>query len=103
MTADKDRYIIAAVVKAGAVLKAVANGRDPMLVSEIEQEVDPTLGMDTNSVFRQCVTLEYLGFLAQVGDRYELGMGLGLFWAKKKAILEAQRTRIDGDITLLGD
>jgi DNA-binding IclR family transcriptional regulator len=97
--ADKERYIIAAVVKAGEVLKSIANAREPMTPTEIASDLD----IDVNAAFRQCVTLESLGFLNQIGERYELGMGLQLFWARKKASLEAQRTRIEKELGLLGD
>ena len=95
---DKDSYIIAAVVKAGDVLKVVANARQPMTPTEISEQIDD---MGVNAAFRQCCTLESLGFLNQIGERYELGMGLALFWAKKKATLLGQQQDIDKAIQLL--
>jgi hypothetical protein len=96
---DKERYIIAAVRKAGDVLKTVANSREPLTPTQIAEQLD----MDTNAAFRQCVTLETIGWLRQIGDKYELGMGLALFWARKRAQLEATVKRAQTDIMKLDD
>jgi len=90
----EDRYRIAAIAQAGEVLKVVANSREAMGSSEIAR----LTGLTGNTAFRICFTLEELGFLTRVGDRYELGMGLALFWARKKAMLENQRMKIDSHL-----
>jgi DNA-binding IclR family transcriptional regulator len=36
-------------------------------------------------------TLEDLGFVSTVGDRFRLGMGLALFWARVKSTLRRRR------------
>ncbi len=41
------------------------------------------------------------GFVSTVGDRFRLGMGLALFWARVKSTLEAERTRIEQNIKSL--
>jgi DNA-binding IclR family transcriptional regulator len=95
---DKERYVTKAILQAGMILKAVANSREPMTISEISAACE----ISKDVAFRTCVTLEDMIYLQKVGDRYDLGMGLALFWAKKKATLEAQRDRIDKAIETLG-
>lgn len=95
--ADRSRYRIDAVFQAGQVLKVLAMAKEPMGTTYIAKEV----GMTVNTAFRMCVTLEELGFIQQIGDRYQLGMGLALFWARKKAGLEAEKARVETDINSL--
>lgn len=96
---DKNnRYRIESVYQAGQVLRAVAESKGACGSSEIAT----SLGITVNTSFRMCMTLEELGFLKQVGEKYELGMGLALFWARKKATLEGERDAIDRDIIKLG-
>jgi DNA-binding IclR family transcriptional regulator len=97
-TVGKERYRIEAVHQAGKILKAIAESRNPIGPSEVAKELEITV----NTAFRMCITLEELGFLKQVGDKYDLGMGLALFWARKKAILEGERNGIDRQLTELG-
>ncbi len=96
---DKSRYRIEAVYKAGQVLNAVANAKEPIGPSEIARES----GVSVDTAFRMCATLEELGYLQQVGDRYQLGMGLALFWARKKAGLEGEKNRVERDLESLDD
>jgi DNA-binding IclR family transcriptional regulator len=98
MAAGKERYRIEAVHQAGKILKAIAESRNPIGPSAVASE----LGITVNTAFRMCITLEELGFLKQVGDKYDLGMGLALFWARKKAILEGERNGIERQLTELG-
>jgi DNA-binding IclR family transcriptional regulator len=48
-----------------------------------------------------CVTLEETGLLKQIGDKYELGMGNALLWARKKASLEGERDEINKELDQL--
>lgn len=98
MKKNNDRYRIESVYQAGQVLRAVAETKGAVGSSDIAKN----LGIKVNTAFRMCVTLEELGFLKQIGDKYELGMGLALFWARKKATLEGERAAIDRDIEKLG-
>jgi len=95
--ADRSRYRIETVFQAGQILKAVAQAKELVGPSDIARELDITV----NTAFRMCVTLEELGFLQQIGDRYQLGMGLALFWARKKSGLEVERERIESDLKSL--
>lgn len=92
-----NRYRIEAVYQAGQVLRAVAESKGAIGASDIAKNLEITV----NTAFRMCVTLEELGFLKQIGERYELGMGLALFWARKKATLEGERNKIESDLKSL--
>ncbi len=96
--ADATRYRIETVNQAGQILKHVADAKGAVGSTEVAK----ALGITGNTAFRMCVTLEELGFLKQVGDKYELGMGLALFWARKKAMLEGERTGIENQLLQLG-
>lgn len=93
-----NRYRIESVFQAGQVLRVVAESKAAVGSTEIAAR----LGITVNTAFRMCMTLEELGFLKQVSEKFELGMGLALFWARKKATLEGERTAIEQNITLLG-
>lgn len=96
--AKDNRYRIESVFQAGQVLRAVAESKGAVGPTEIAT----SLGITVNTAFRMCATLEELGFLKQVSEKFELGMGLALFWARKKAALESERVTIERDITQLG-
>lgn len=95
---EKNRYRIESVYQAGQVLRAVAESKGAVGSTEIAV----SLGIKVNTAYRMCATLEELGFLKQVAEKFELGMGLALFWARKKATLEGGREAIERDITQLG-
>lgn len=95
--ADPNRYRIETVFQAAQILKVIANLKNPVGTSEVAR----MLGITLNTAFRMCVTLEEIGFLKQVGDKYDLGMGLALFWARKKAMLERERGKIEADLMSL--
>lgn len=94
---DNSRYRIKAVCTAAAILTAVANSRAPMGSKEIAKAID----IDPNAAFRQCVTLDELGFLKEEGGKFVLGMGLALFWARKKSHLEGERGKIGAALQTL--
>ena len=94
---DSTRYHIKAVSTAAAVLTAVANSREPMGSKEIAK----TINIDPNAAFRQCATLSDLGFLKEEGGKFVLGMGLALFWARKKSHLEGERDKIGAALRTL--
>lgn len=98
MAAETGRYRIEALFEAGQILKAIAENKNPLGASEVAS----ILGITPNKAYRMCVTLEEMGFLKQVSDKYDLGMALALFWARKKAMLEGERTGIDRQLDELG-
>lgn len=95
---EGNRYRIEAVYLAGQILKTISEIKRPLGSAEVARE----LGITVNQAFRMCMTLEELGFLKQVGDKYDLGMGLALFWARKKAMLEGERTGVERQLSELG-
>jgi DNA-binding IclR family transcriptional regulator len=97
MDTGRDRYVIEPVRQAGEVLKYIAAAREPVTTVQVAQ----ACGLAPDKAFRLCVTLGEIGFLNQIGSRYELGMGLGLLWARKKATLEDRRNRIDKALELM--
>jgi DNA-binding IclR family transcriptional regulator len=94
---EKRRYRIEAIAQAGQVLKIIADSKEPLGVADVTR----ITGIKPNTAFRILVTLEEVGFLKQVGDKYELGMGLALFWARKKSRLLGLREQIDEDLKAL--
>jgi DNA-binding IclR family transcriptional regulator len=100
MDRDRDRYVIESVRKACEILKFIAKSREPVASSQLALEIE---NLTKDTAYRMCVTLDVQGLLNQVGDRYELGIGLGLFWSRKKATLESRRSEIEKAIELLGE
>ncbi|MFB3926391.1 MAG: helix-turn-helix domain-containing protein [Syntrophales bacterium] len=88
---------IETVKKAGEILKYLAEQKEPAPAKQIAQEVNLPVG----TAMCHLATLEDLGFAMSVGDRFKLGMGLALFWARVRSGLEADRARIDQDIKSL--
>lgn len=90
----ENRYRIQTVYDAGQILKMIADTKEPVGPADIAL----TLSLSMNTAFRMCVTLEELGFLQKTGDRYTLGFGIGIMWARIKSSLEAARDQIDRDL-----
>ena len=88
---------IEAVNKAGEILKYLAAQKQPVTGPELAESVK----MQVGTVMCHLATLGDLGFVRQVGDGWELGMGLALIWARVKSNLEGQRDRIDSDLRSL--
>lgn len=88
---------IETVRKAGEILKHLAAEKEPAQAKNIAQAVSLPVG----TVMCHLATLEDLGFVSSIGDRFKLGMGLALFWARVRSELEAEKTQIDRDIKSL--
>lgn len=88
---------IDAVRKTGEILKCLAHQKDPVTAPVISQAVN----LPTPTVMCHLSTLEELGFVQGVGDRWKLGLGLALIYARVKSSLEADRQRIDSTISEL--
>ena len=88
---------IESVRKTGEILKFLAGQKEPVTGPAIAQAINLAPG----TTMCHLATLEDLGFVSIVGDRFRLGMGLALMWARVKSILEADRARIDHDIKSL--
>lgn len=85
---------IEAVRKTGEILKCLAHQKDPVTAPVISQAVN----LPTPTVMCHLSTLEELGFVQGVGDRWRLGLGLALIYARVKSSLEADRQRIDSTL-----
>ena len=85
---------IEAVRKTGEILKCLAHQKDPVTAPVISQAVN----LPTPTVMCHLSTLEELGFVQSVGDRWRVGMGLGLMWARVKSHLEGERDRVSRDL-----
>jgi DNA-binding IclR family transcriptional regulator len=92
-----NRYRVDTLFQGGEILKVIANSREPLGSEEIARRMDLT----PNKAFRLCATLEELGFLEEIGNKFELGMGLALLRARKRASLMAQRDQLEQKITSL--
>jgi len=90
----KSYRTISAVRKAGEVLKFLAEQKEPLSGFEIGQAV----GIATGTVMCHLATLEELGFVRSVGEKYELGMGAALLWSRYKANRQALRDAITREL-----
>ena len=88
---------IEAVSKAIAILEFLATQKNPATGPDIARAVD----MPVATVMSQIITLQDHNFVRNLGAGFELGMGAALIWARKKALLEGERSRIDNEITTL--
>ncbi|MHB8110895.1 MAG: helix-turn-helix domain-containing protein [Syntrophorhabdaceae bacterium] len=88
---------IESVKKTGEILKFLAGQKEPVTGPKIAQAVNMAAG----TTMCHLATLEDLGFVSIVGDRFRLGMGLALMWARVRSMLETDKTRIDRDIRSL--
>lgn len=95
---SENRYRIASLHTAGKILKAIAEAREPQGSADIAKRLD----IPVNMAFRMIETMTEMGWLAKINDKYELGMGLALFWARKRAQLETVVARGRESIDFLG-
>ncbi len=86
---------IEAVRKSGEILKYLAHQKEPVNGPEIGKALDIADG----TVMCHMATLEDLGFVQSVGDRFKLGMGLALIWARVKSNLETEKQKIEDDLS----
>ncbi len=88
---------IEAVIKALEVLEFLATQKEPATGPDIAKAVQ----LPTATVMCHLITLQDKNYVRQVGGGFELGMGAATIWARKKALLEGQRDRIERDIQTL--
>ncbi len=88
---------IEAVRRTGEILKFLAEQKEPAAGPQIAQAVNLAIG----TTMCHLATLEDLGFVTAVGDRFRLGMGLALFWARMRSSLETERETIEHKIKQL--
>jgi DNA-binding IclR family transcriptional regulator len=88
---------IEAVTRTGEILKYLANQKEPVNGPQVAAGVNLPVG----TVMCHLATLEDLGFVSTVGDRFKLGMGLSLFWARVRSSLETEKEHIEKAIKSL--
>lgn len=85
---------IDAVIKTGHILKFIGSKNKPVTAPDIAR----VTGFPVGTVMCHLVSLAEHGFVRQLNDSWELGMGMALLWARVKSNLETQRDRIDRDL-----
>lgn len=85
---------IAAVTTAAEILKFLSRQKEPVAGAVVAAG----LGLPAGTAMCHIVTLEDQGFVRKIGEGYELGMALMLFWAAKKAQLAGQIEKLQADL-----
>ena len=85
---------IESVKKTGEVLKFLATQKEPVSGAEIAKAA----GLAVGTCMCHLATLEDFGFVQGIGDRWRIGSGLALIWARAKSNLEGERARIESDL-----
>ncbi len=88
---------IAAVKTTLRILKILADQRVPISGKEVAIALDESHG----TIMCHLATLEDAGFVRRVGDHFELGMELALFWARKKSQLEGNLNKTRAELAEL--
>lgn len=96
--APKSCRKIEVLIAADAILKVIAESKEPMGSAEIAKATNLT----TDSVFRQLGTMEEMGWVRKIGDGYTPGMALAVIWARVKANAEGQIDKLKQDLEQLG-
>jgi DNA-binding IclR family transcriptional regulator len=90
---------IAAVELTTRILKMLNDQKQPVGGQEVARALDEKHG----TVMCHLATLEDAGFVRRIGEHYELGMELALFWARKKSQLENSVATATDVLNQLGD
>jgi len=90
---------IGAIEKTARIMREVAQaGTDGATATEIADAVDTSLA----TAYSYLETLADVGYIRQGGRGYILGMGLAVFWAKMRAMKEAEIRSAGQDLNELG-
>lgn len=89
---------IDAVEKTIRVLRFLADQRDPAAGTQIARALDLPAG----TVMCHLVTLEDAHLVRRVGEHFELGDGLALFWARRKAQMMGTIDRMKTNLREIG-
>jgi DNA-binding IclR family transcriptional regulator len=95
---EKTYKRIEAVRKAGEILKHLGQMKEPAT----GQGISAAVGLPTGTVMCHLATLEDLGFVQQIGDRWRIGTGLALIWARVKSNLEGEKMLIEANLREMG-
>jgi len=96
MAGDSYRRI-ESVKKTTDVLKFLAKERRLLTGSEVAEGV----GLPTGTALCHLITLADAGFVRQVGEGWELGIGLALIWARVKANIEGKINTLQSELKAL--
>ena len=91
---EKTYRRIEAVRKATEILKHLGQMKEPATGAGISAAV----GLPTGTVMCYLVTLEDAGFVQRIGDRWRIGTGLALIWARVKSNLEGEKMLIESTL-----
>lgn len=86
------------LIKGFRVVEHLADQKEPVPAPEIAN----ALNMQYGTLMCHLTTLEHLGIARQIGEHWELGTKIALYWARKKAELQSERDRIDRLIHAMG-
>lgn len=90
---------ISAVKTAIDVIKHLSDLGEPVSGAAAAAGLD----MQYGTLMCHLVTLEDTGMVRRVGEHWELGDGMALLWARKKARLMSARDHIDQTLSELGE
>lgn len=90
---------IESVSKACDILGILAEAKEPITGNEVAARVQLSPG----TVMCHLATLQDAGFVQETGGGWRLGMKLALFWARVKSSKESERSKIDREISELGE
>jgi DNA-binding IclR family transcriptional regulator len=90
---------IAAVSTTTRILNYLADQREPISGKYIAEAV----GIPQGTTMCHLATLEDVNFVQRVGEHYEIGQGLAMIWARKKAAFQASIARLQHNLKELGD
>ncbi len=88
---------IGAVKTAFDILGFLSNQKQPVSGKEISL----ALNMKYDTAMCYLASLEDMGNVRQIGECFELGMNMAMFWAKIKSKKEAEKQDINNDIKAL--
>lgn len=80
------------------ILKYLADQREPVS----GQEIATSTGITYGTAMCHLATLEDTGLVQIVGDSYELGMGMAMFWAKMRDQETVRRDEADRNLKAMG-
>ncbi len=89
---------IAAAKTTIAILKILADQKGPVSGSEVARAV----GVPVGTAMCHLVTLEDDRMVRRIGEHWELGEAMALFWARRKARLESGIMRMKSDLKVMG-
>ncbi|MDA8138016.1 MAG: helix-turn-helix domain-containing protein [Desulfobacteraceae bacterium] len=89
---------IAAVQTTIQILRFLADQKEPVPGAHVAR----ALGIPNGTAMCHLVTLEDDRLVRRIGEHFELGDGLAVFWARRKAQLESGIDRIKRNLNDIG-